>query len=284
MFNGDELPEELRKKLSLPNGRFEPDTIRGFCTNALMYDLMPILIRARRSYYVKVSDISFVAGKERYRLPSRAYAGGFQSLQRIIDQQVSKLIQIECGRVDSITSGLPTSYYLEGGDILFYPKPQDALGFARLRYWLQPSKLVSVAECALIESVAGATITTSAIPAAWTTANRFDLVRGTSDYEPYSRDLTAINLTGTTIEFNQDVDTTWEVGDYVTLRAQSPYPYLYSAFFGALMQFAASYVHEALGDLAQKQASDMKAASLVQETLDIMLMRTQEPIPIESPL
>lgn len=260
MFTSDTLLARLKAKIKLPDGGFEDANLLYFADTALTAKLVPQLIQAREEFYVRGSTESVSQGGT-LRLPSRAYGGVIREIKLIVNGKYKNLIRTaEEDWEDPVTQGEPDSFMIRGNRIVFSPTPNQAYSVF-LTYWLQPPRLVTLAECAQITAVNGATITCTP-PSSWTAASRYDIVKGTSDYEPVVIDQTVSAVGGSSITFNS-APSDAEVGDYVCLAGESPYAYLQSSYYPVLLQFTVSLIHEANGDLEQKAASDAEAEAML---------------------
>lgn len=282
MFTSDQFVSHLKKRIRLPDNTFEDDQdLLDFATIALTQDLLPELITMREEFYVKAEIFTVPAGSS-FRIPSRAYSGDLREIKLINsdDSYTDLLRTYEEDLINTTTIGTPNVFLIRGNRIHLFPissQPVDLF----VTYWLAPPSIVPVAECAIITAING-NIVTCVPPTDWTTSNIFDLVKGTSDYEPVLLNQTVSAIAADQITFTNAPDI--EVGDYVCLANQSPYAYLQSAYYPVLIQLTISLIHEALGDLEQKGASDIKAEALLKRIGGVSQTRIQgSPTKIVSP-
>ena len=260
MFNATQLLTQLKKKIKLPDGSFDDQDLLDFCHLALTSELIPELIKAREAFYVTSSTLTVTAGGS-VRIPSRAFGGIIREIKLTKDERNKNLLRLdEEDFSDPTTTGEPNSFCVRGNRIVLSPSPDQAYDIF-LTYWLAPPRIVPVSECAIITAISTNTITCTP-PSTWTTSNTFDIVKGTSDYEPCVIDATATSLNTTQIVLT-NTPSDIEIGDYICLAGESPYAYLQSSYYPVLLQYAVSLIHEANGDLEQKGASDAKAEAML---------------------
>lgn len=286
MYNSDALVEKLVVKISQPDGRFSSQEILDFVHFALVTDLFPPLIKSREEFFVVSEDVSVVSGTDVYQIPKRAYGGILRQVS-LVDSNgnIRDLNRVDEGSIERDAVGIPDRFYLRGNDIILHPEPNLSGYSLRVSYWLFPSKIVPLSECARINNINGAVLTLDSVPSSWTTSNSFDIVKSSADFFPVSRDLTASNVSSPTITLSGTVSSRVAVGDYLCLAEESPYAYLQRAYYPALMQFSVGYMHESLGNLELKADSINAGREMLAMLTGVFAERTQgNPTVIESPL
>jgi hypothetical protein len=281
MFISDTLLNKLKMRIKQPEGSFEPEDLLDFIYLALTAELVPELIKAREEFYVKNTTMTVQQGGS-LRLPPRAFGGIIREIKLIKNGRYLDLIRIrEEDYEDPTTTGQPNTFTVRGNRIIFSPIPDQAYDF-HVTYWLAPPRIVLSTECARVTGVNGTTISCTP-PSSWNSSNTFDVVKGTSDYEPVVLDATVTAVNPGSIEFSTAPDI--EVGDYICLAGESPYAYLQSAYYPVLLQYAVSLIHEANGDSEQKQLSDAKAEAMLARLQGVITERIQgSPVKITSSL
>jgi hypothetical protein len=285
VYISDTLLSKLKVKISLPDGSFEDDQdLLDFAHLALLSDIVPELIKSREDYYVKSTTLTLTSSGT-VRIPSRAFGGNVREI-KLIDPATGKysdLDRINEEEFDDPTStGRPSAFCVRGNRLVFNVLPDQTYSLF-VTYWLNPPRIVASAECARVTAVNGDTISCTPV-SSWTSSNRFDIVKGTSDYEPVMIDQTASSVNADSIVF-ATAPSDIEVGDWICLAGESPYAYLQDSYYPVLLQFAVSQIHESKGDDAQKTASDKKAEAMLKRIAGVYVDRVQgAPIKIKSSL
>jgi len=285
MYISDTLLNKLKVKISLPDGTFEDDQdLLDFAHLALISDVVPELIKAREDFYVRSTTLTLTTSGS-VRVPSRAFGGNIREI-KLVDPSSGRYCDLtrigEEDFEDPTSTGRPSGFCLRGNRIISNVLPDQTYSLF-VTYWLSPPRIVVSAECARVTAVNGATISCTPV-STWTTSDTFDIVKGTSDYEPTVIDQTVSAVNGGSIVFTT-APTDIEVGDWICLAGESPYAYLQDAYYPVLLQFAVSHVHESKGDSEQKVASDNKAEAMLKRIAGVYVDRVQgAPIKITSSL
>jgi hypothetical protein len=251
---------------------------------ALISDVVPELIKAREDFYVRSTTLTLTTSGS-VRVPSRAFGGNIREI-KLVDPSSGRYCDLtrigEEDFEDPTSTGRPSGFCLRGNRIISNVLPDQTYSLF-VTYWLSPPRIVVSAECARVTAVNGATISCTPV-STWTTSDTFDIVKGTSDYEPTVIDQTVSAVNGGSIVFTT-APTDIEVGDWICLAGESPYAYLQDAYYPVLLQFAVSHVHESKGDSEQKVASDNKAEAMLKRIAGVYVDRVQgAPIKITSSL
>jgi hypothetical protein len=185
-------------------------------------------------------------------------------------------------KVDVIsTSGTPTAFMLEGNSVVLVPTPSTE-GTLRLKYARAFNRLVPVAECGTITAVdrVANTITVSGIPAAFVSAERYDIVSGTPHFDIISMDFPA-NVSGSVLTFDIGlpsgefpvIPSTVAVGDFVCLAGQTCVPNFIKELHPVLACRVAAMVNAARDDKRARGLFDI-CESLAQRVIRMLKPRT----------
>ena len=255
-------------------GRLSSQEILDIASRVLSTDIADILVSSRQQRWVTTyADITLTANQPRYRVPSRALAGGVDDIVAVS----SAGFEIDIPEVDAGdrawytgTSraagwGMPFCYCWEGDFIVLLPTPDTGIasGYTmRIRYPRQPARLVPVTSCAPITAVGGSTVTaTSAATILGSTAT-VDIVQGVPPSDVLGMDLSA-SCSGSTVTVAVPSGTA--VGDYVTPAGSTCVPPCPESVWPALVSGTALRVVRAFGDAeGVARLSEEHAQTMVQ--------------------
>jgi len=213
----DDLVSAVRRRAQLPDadGKLDDAGILDIANEELQTFILPWLVEARETYYVKDSFILIEQGVDTYPLPTMLLAGTLFDVS-VYNAQFESMGSLPMLPLEDSTSygasgtwGYPASlcFTIQGNNLVLLPKPTggDTL-YLRLRYVRRPNRLVPVSECALVESWLSDTptpgrtqFTVDAVPAGFT-GSKIDLVQAIPSFEVWSEFLAHANATGTTFD------------------------------------------------------------------------------------
>lgn len=224
--------------------------------------LIPLLRLTHQEYFVQETQVASYNG--RVQLPTRSILGAVRHVQLMNGGRALPLPQAAL-EDDTLgpASGLPESWYFDGGSVVLLPRGTDAT--VRLRYYLRPSAMVVETDTA---SVAAITVATeSAGGYALTLANAapaglIDVVSNASSHELDAIDVTSAASTSQTITATQLLSPI-QVGGYVVKAGFSPVVPVPEEMSAALVHQTAYVVLRSLG--YDTEAASQKA--LAEEAL-----------------
>ena len=272
-FDSTRIVDQLNLKGSLPEGRFTDQELLDLTYDSLLSEVVPIVLLAREDYYVTYIDYPVTAGQDTYDLPSRALNGVLREVKLIRGTQIVDLTRRDLESIRTTQSGTPNSFYTSGDSLVLYPSPSVTQDTLRVYYFIRPSKLVPVSSCGRITAISGNDCTIT-IPSGWTTANTFDLVKGTGSFKIISIDLSATSVASGIVTFSSTLPTSLQIGDYITLSGETCFPMLPPEGHIALIQSAVTTALESIGD-ATAQTSAAKTEKLLSNFKSILGTRIQ---------
>lgn len=218
--------------------------------------LVPLILGARSDYYATTADQAITASQAAYPIPSRAVASVVRQVHVV--NSAGELREIEFlplgDRHLFPTSGEPRAYTVLDDEVILLPTPSTTTGTLRITYEYQPGLLVASTAVALVTAIDTGTgdVTGANVPAAWTTSDTFDFVKGTSPYKLLAAGLTASSVTtgaSGDITFTVgDLPSRLAVGDYVCLTGEAPMPMIPADLHGTLAMAVAAEVLDQMGD------------------------------------
>lgn len=264
-FDTTRLVQQVTIKGALPDGYFTDQEILNMAYDSLLGDIVPLIIDRKEEYYVREKEYTITAQQKRYTIPDRAMGGQLRLVQWIDGNQIRYLERIDPRWADRADTGDFYKFYLQNNDVVLWPTPNSTGKTLKLTYFFRPSKLVPVSECAQITVINGNTITVSAIPTGWTTAETFDFTKGTGSYEniDFGYSINAISTVSNTLTFVATPPAALQVGDWISLADESCFPYMPKEAQISLIHSTVSSCLESMGDpafaVAQQRTEQQKA-------------------------
>lgn len=182
-------------------------SILDLAAQELSTSVADVLISLRQERWVRQqTDVQIAAGINRYRIPARALAAGVSDLTIVDGGTEYDLSPIDTEDRFRFSDGrkgnwrAPYGYTWEGDCILLVPTPMETKYTLRVRYPRQPSRLVTVANCAAISSLTGTVLTIVAgAPVGWSSITMdIDVISGTTHGDVLEDDVTVVTNAGPT--------------------------------------------------------------------------------------
>lgn len=246
-FNTTRLLTQVNLKGALPTGRFEDQEILDLASDALISLIAPMIVGSREEYYLQDNDQTITANQAAYPIPYRALGMSLREIKIIRGSEVLDIYRIDPEDVETTDTGTPEAFYLKGNNVILYPTPDSTGDTLRLTYFMRPSTLVPVNECAVITAINGNTLTCVA-PTGWTTADTFDLVQGNSGFAVKGMDFSASAVNAGDMVLSGTVPSTLAVGDYVALSGESCFPHIPAEAHQLLVHLTVVACLESMGD------------------------------------
>jgi hypothetical protein len=260
-FDTTQLLRMMNLKGDLPAGRFTDQDLLDLAYDCLLSEMLPAIMIAREDYYVTSQDAAITANQASYLIPNRALFGKLRDVKVLKGAELCNLRHKDLEDIRTTAPGSPCAFYMVDDTVVLDPPPAQTQNTLRLYYFIRPSRLVTVAECAVITAISGTDVTVT-IPVGWSNTNLFDIVRGRGRFDILGLDLTATSVSGSTISFANPVPSTVQVGDYVSLAEETCFPYLPPEFHVTLTQYGFASALASIGDPLASAASD-KAQGLL---------------------
>jgi hypothetical protein len=273
-FNTTRLVSQVTLKASLPDGRFTDQEILNLASDALISEIAPMLVASREEYYVTTKDYTITAAQAAYAVPYRAMGATLREVKYVVDNRQIDLIRFDPEDIQDLQSGTPQGFYLQGNNIVLSPTPDATLGTLRVTYFLRPSSLVPVTECAVITNIAGNVLTITT-PTGWDTSDTFDIVQGSSGFVLKGADYAASAVGASSITLTGTLPTDIAVGDYVTLAGESCFPHIPADAHQLLAHLTVIGCLESMGDQTNLAVAVQRADSLRKAFTALLSNRVQ---------
>jgi hypothetical protein len=249
----------VKLKGAIPTGRFTDEEILEVAYDSLLVEIQPLLISLREEYYVTFSTSNTVANRASYPINSLALGLVLRELKYTIDGTIYDLQRIDPITVNDANTGRPSNFWLQGDDIVLYPKP-DAVGV--LTQWFhrrinKPVPIDATAQITQINTTTGVVTATS--PTSWTTADTFDFISKANGNKILGANAVASAITTSDLTFNvADLPTDLSVGDYIALNGETPFIQVPDDVIPLVQHCVVRDLLESMGDAAGMQAAMVK--------------------------
>lgn len=207
--------------------------------------IVPMIMSLREEFFVKQSSQALTASVSEYVIPYRAIGRKLRDIHFLnSSNNETELTRYSMEYAYEFTNGQvtgdPRGVYFMGDTYTVVPSVGTApTGSLKLWYYLRPSKLTLVSNCARIAAINTITgqLTCSSVPSGITTSTLVDLVAGKSGNSCLGQDLTITNIAGAIITIAPgDLPSRLAVGDYISLAETTPVPQIPSEMHSALVQ------------------------------------------------
>lgn len=275
-FNSTYFLTQVKVKSSPPEGRFTDEEILQLANDTLLAQVVPMIINLKEEFYVTYEDQNITANTSSYPIPYRALGLSLREVKKLQNGRIIDLDRISPEAIrSSSTSDNTEGFYLSGQDVVLYPTPDTTQDSLRLYYFLTPSRIVKVTECALITNIDRTTgVITAATPSTWTTANRFDLCSQRNGHRTLGSDLVASSVTSTDVTLALvDIPVTLLVGDYIALAGETPFLQCPDNCFELVIRLTSNELLESMGAQAELATGIQKANDLKASIMGLLINR-----------
>jgi len=242
-----------KRRASMPTAQatFTQADLISIVDEELQTYVVPLITSQREDYFIAHYDVALTGGVVEYRLPTRAIGQALVEVNIVTTtSQLRNFPRLARGQLEDA----PRGFYIDG-NVLMVAVEDPALitqigPVLRMSYYQRPNTLVASSAVAVAQVVTPLTktITTAgAVPAAFTTATAFDIIRGRPGFECLGVDLAA-SAGGTSVVFTAALPGDAAVGDVVALAGQSNIPQIPDALHPLLAQRVALKLLEGTGD------------------------------------
>jgi hypothetical protein len=275
-FDATYLLTQVKLKSSPPEGRFEDSEILQIANDVMISHVVPLIISLKEEYYVASEDQSITSSVNAYPIPYRALGLSLREVKKIRSTSIIDLDRMSPEDItSSSTSDNTQGFYIQGQDVVIYPTPSSTQDSIRLYYFLTPSKIVDVTECAVITAIDTVTgIVTATPPTTWTASSVLDFCSKRNGHKTLGSDITPTAISTTTITFSlANLPSTLSVGDYVALAGETPFLQCPDVCFDLVVRIVSNELLESMGAQTELQAGMAKAEKLQANVVSLLTNR-----------
>ena len=275
-FDATYLLTQVKLKSASPEGRYSDAEILQLANDCMISHVVPMIISLKEEYYVTSEDQNITANVSAYPIPYRALGLSLREVKKVQNSNVIDLDRMSPEEITSATASDTTQgFYIQGQDVILYPTPSSTQDTLRLYYFLTPSKVVAITDCAVITAInTGTGVVTATPPTTWTTSSSLDFCSQRNGHKTLGSDITPTAISTTTITFSlADLPSTLSVGDYVALAGETPFLQCPDVCFDLVVRLVANELLESLGAQAELQAGEKKAEKLQANVVSLLTNR-----------
>lgn len=287
-YNTESLVAAVKRKTQLPNSgnpMFSDQDIIDFANEELSSGVVPQLLSVRENYFAAPELIPLVSGQASYQIPDRAigmqlidiwYYGnnGTNNALAYIEYANSPFMIYQ-----NATTNIPQAYTVVGNNYTLFPQLAAVDGNLVVTYSASPGLLVPSTACAQIVSIDTTTkvIGTSVTPASLgiTAGTRIDLIRGRSGFNLLMINELVANTGANSVTLTNTVPPLLQVGDWVAITNQSPYPQIPAELHPILLQRTVVKLLEAMAD-PRLETSQGKLQEIEQKAYTMLSDRVKD--------
>jgi hypothetical protein len=250
---------------SPPDGRFEDSEILQLANDAMMSHVVPLVVSLKEEYYVTYEDQNLTTNVSAYPIPHRAMGLTLREVKKVRSTSIIDLDRMSPEDItSSSTSDTTQGFYVQGQDVIIYPTPSSTQDSIRMFYFLTPSRIVEVTDCAVITAIDRATgIVTATSPTTWTVSSTLDFCSQRNGHRTLGSDITPTAISTTDITFALvDIPSTLIVGDYIALAGETPYLQCPDVCFNLVVRLVVNELLESMGASTELAAGKERASQL----------------------
>jgi hypothetical protein len=275
-FDSSYLLTQVKVKASPPEGRYSDAEILQLANDCMISHVVPMIISLKEEFYVTPESQNITANVSNYPIPYRALGLSLREVKKIQNNRILDLDRMSPEDIITTeTSDNTEGFYLQGQDVVLYPTPSSTQDILKLYYFLTPSRIVTVSECAAITAIdTGTGIVTATPPTSWTTSNLLDFCSKRNGHKTLGSDITPTAVSSTTVTFStSDLPSTLSVGDYIALAGETPYLQCPDTCFDLVVRLVSNELLESMGAQAELQAGLAKANELKSNIVGLLTNR-----------
>jgi hypothetical protein len=209
-------------------------------------------------------------------IPYRTVGGRIHKVQFVDGSTILSAARIEPSDMTN-TIAPPTNayaFYVQGNDLVTLP---IATVPVRIWYFLRPSSLTPIANCAQVTAITSTTVTVSSTPSTFGANFLVDFVQDQPPFGLLSYDQALVSAAGNVLTFASGViPSNLSVGDWICPAGQSPIAQIPLEFLPVLTQRITVKVLEIQGHMQRLQAAQAKLKEIEAAVLGIIDPRIEE--------
>lgn len=277
-YTTTEFLAAVRRLAHVPDAdtTFLDSDLLAFADEELQVGVLPQILSVREGFYM-APPLDYEIDGTTYAIPSRTIGSRIANISLVSGTNVFQYARTEVSQIyaTQVSPEAAYSFYLEGNNFVILPTPTS--GTIRVRYYRRPNKLVTVSECAQVQTIDRDlnTVTVSSIPTAWTGGTLVDLLQAKPGFDWLAIDQECTQVVGTTISF-ASVPEDLQEGDWIALAGESPVLQMPLEFQPLLTQRVVIKVLEAQGYLPKMEAAQKKLQEMEKAVFQLINPRVDQ--------
>lgn len=267
------LIASAKRRAMIPENQstFKPDDFLAFANEEMMIGLVPSVLSLHEDYFLTFQEVNLVANKSNYPIPSRATGNKLRDV--VFKDNNGNMYEMSRILVEDMPS-FQGSYsydnfryfYIRNNEVVLIPSTGPSVtGKLLFSFYIRPNQLVQENEVGIITNINTLTneLSLDKVPAGFSVAQKFDMIRTDSPHRIITYDLNATSLNSTTkiISFATLPDDL-VVGDHIALAGETIVPQIPTDLHVVLAHRIAARCLEAMGDQQGLAAANVKLAEM----------------------
>jgi len=226
-----------------------------------------LMMSVNQNYFVTSENETLVSSQDAYCIPYRSIGRTLRDLKLVQNDSNSSTSDMSLVALEDehlfARDGVPRFFFFQGDRIMVRPTPNTTDFYLKKFYDLQPSRMVTGSEAALVASITDNVVTvTGSMPSEITTGVLVDFIQGKQGCRTLGMDATTTNVSATQITFasSDDIPSDLVAGDYVSLFQTTPVVQFPDEAVPLIITLSAVRVMHAIGDFEAQDKLEQDAA------------------------
>lgn len=277
-YNTSGMIAKVKTLAAVPSNQpaFTDANLITIIDDELQSTVVPFIVSLNSDYFLTYKDVTIVAGVDEYRIPERAVGSILYGVKLVTTDDEYDIPLVDA---KNSTKVFHTSYFIRGNYIHLLGNNIGTNDTVRMYYYRRANSLISILDCATVDSVTGNDITFTGKPSSWTGSTKCDIIQSVPPFDTLAEDV-LIDLSGATYTFSS-IPRDLEVGCYVCLAGEAPVAQIPWDAVQLLNQLAVLRIMESQSDkdgyrLAQERYTKLETD--IQKILSPRVSSEQKPI------
>jgi hypothetical protein len=183
MYTTEEIISSIQRIAAVPVGQpgLSNDQYIAILNREMTSAICPFIISVQEEYIIEYTDTLIGSGTE-FTIPSKAIAGKLREV-KIYDSSDLSIRNVPRISLNDLGNNV-FGFYMLGNKVMLTNSAGLENKYLRMYFYWRPNKLALLTDCAVIQSVSGATATTTGIPGAFTNPTFYaDLIKHESQFD-----------------------------------------------------------------------------------------------------
>lgn len=256
-FTTTALISNLKRRILLPSAQilFSDEELVAFMSDELMITCMTEIKKAKKEFFVKITDVPIVAGQTTYSIPQRAYSSAIRDFS-FLDVNNN---EFNCPHLipevvkDGGIYGTPGNLYgayFQGDQLIVYTGTSNPTSI-RIRWERRPNNLALSSQSARITAINTGLnqVTVASVPSGvFSVGTEVDFINNNPPFDSKGDDYPITGILANVFTFSGGLPTGIAINNYIAPSGKSPVAQVPYELHLVISQLGASKVLQAKGD------------------------------------
>lgn len=270
----------LKKRAMVPSSQdtYQDSDLLSVLDDTIIDYVVPLIMDNREEFFVEKADTS-IGSDSSFDIPVRAMGIVLRDILRVTSggdvYSIARLEPEDLEYYNNASSYQKNVFYLENDKVYLLGSYNDSDSI-RLKYYRRPNNLVAESACAKVSSVVGNVVSCESVPSTWTTADTFDVIKGSPHFRSLGDEQSAtdVDTTADTITFTS-APSGIEAGDWICLTGTAPVAQIPYDAYSLLIEKASHTILTDLGDLEGAQVKERLVKQKEDSLVSLVSNRTK---------